>query len=293
MRWLFALFCAVLGSQAAQARIENIAAFPSRYVEVRNISIWVPDDYDRTTDRLPVIYMHDGQNVFEPGRAYGGQEWGVDEALAGKQARAIVVGVWNTKYRGREYLPARVTALLDVATRERVEAVHGGPSMADAYLRFLVRELKPYIDSNYRTLTDRRSTSIMGSSMGGLISIYAMGEYPQIFGNAAALSVHWPLADPSKASVDEPAAVARAFGTWLKQSRMNPVRNRLYMDHGTLNLDSFYRPYSLKMEALLTSRGWKNGANWRSEVFDGTDHNEAAWRARVDIPLSFLLTSLR
>lgn len=293
MRWLFALFCAVLGSQAAQARIENITAFPSRYVEERNISIWVPDDYDRTTDRLPVIYMHDGQNIFEPGRAYGGKEWGVDEALADKQARSIVVGVWNTKYRGREYLPAKVTASLDEATRKRVEAVHGGPSMADAYLRFLVRELKPYIDSNYRTLTDRRSTSIMGSSMGGLISIYAMGEYPQIFGNAAALSVHWPLADPSKASVDEPAVVARAFGAWLKQSRMNPVRNRLYMDHGTLNLDRFYRPYSLKMEALLTSRGWKNGANWRSEVFDGTDHNEAAWRARVDIPLSFLLTSLR
>lgn len=290
MRWFFVFLCAVLGSQAAQARVENIVAFPSRYVEARNISIWVPDDYDRTVDRLPVIYMHDGQNIFEPGHAYGGQEWGVDEALAGKKARVVIVGVWNTKYRGREYLPAKVVAQLDTASRQRVEDVHGGRSMADSYLKFLVQELKPYIDSNYRTRTDARNTSIMGSSMGGLISIYALGEYPHIFGNAAALSVHWPLADPSKASSDEPAIVAAAFEKWLRKSKLRIGRNRLYMDHGTLNLDGFYRPYSLKIDAMLTAKGWRAGANWQSEIYQGTDHNEAAWRARIDIPLAFLLS---
>jgi enterochelin esterase-like enzyme len=290
VRWFFVFLCAVLGSQAAQARVENIVAFPSRYVEARNISIWVPDDYDRTVDRLPVIYMHDGQNIFEPGRAYGGQEWGVDEALAGKKARVIVVGAWNTKYRGREYLPAKVVAQLDKSSRQRVEAVHGGRSMADSYLKFLVQELKPYIDSNYRTRTDARNTSIMGSSMGGLISIYALGEYPQTFGNAAALSVHWPLADPSKASSDEPAIVAAAFDKWLRKSELRLGPNRLYMDHGTINLDGFYRPYSLKIDAMLAAKGWKEGANWQSEIYQGTDHNEAAWRARIDIPLTFLLS---
>lgn len=290
MRWFFVLLCAVLGSQAAQARVENIVAFPSRYVEARNISIWVPDDYDRTVDRLPVIYMHDGQNIFESGRAYGGQEWGVDEALAGKQARAIVVGVWNTKYRGREYLPAKVVAQLDKSLRQRVEAMHGGRSLADSYLKFLVQELKPYIDGNYRTRTDARNTSIMGSSMGGLISIYALGEYPQTFGNAAALSVHWPLADPSKASSDEPTIVAAAFDKWLRKSELRLGPNRLYMDHGTINLDGFYRPYSWEIEAMLNAKGWKEGANWQSEVYQDTDHNEAAWRARVDIPLTFLLS---
>lgn len=290
MRWLFFLFCTIFGAQTALARVENIAAFPSQYVEARNISIWVPDDYDRTNDRLPVIYMHDGQNIFEPGRAYGGQEWGVDEAMTAMQARAIVVGVWNTRFRGREYLPTKVVRRLDTVTRNRVEAVHGGASMADAYLKFLVRELKPYVDGNYRTRTDAQSTAIMGSSMGGLISIYALGEYPHVFGSAAALSVHWPLADPTKASADEPKKVVEAFNHWLKGTKLKPARNRLYMDHGTLNLDSFYRPYSERMETVFRSRGWNSDSYWQSRVFEGTDHNEAAWRARVEIPLKFLLS---
>lgn len=287
---LFSLFFAVLAAPEADARIVKIENFASSFVKARNVSILLPADYDGSGKRYPVIYMHDGQNLFEPGYAYGGKEWGVDEAMAGRNKQAIVVGIWNTNLRGREYLPAKVAANLPADLRARIESLHGGASLADNYLRFIVEELKPYIDRNYRTKTGAKSTSLMGSSMGGLISLYAMGEYPQVFGNAAALSIHWPLADPTKASAADRDAIVAAFATWLKQSRMRPVTNRFYTDHGTVNLDSFYSPYSSRMNEVFANLGWKKGRNWSSQIFEGTDHNEAAWRERVDIPLDFLLS---
>lgn len=287
---LFSLFLAVLAAPDADARIVKIENFASSFVKARNVSILLPPDYDRSSKRYPVIYMHDGQNLFEPGYAYGGKEWGVDEAMAGRKKQAIIVGVWNTDLRGREYLPAKVATNLPADLRARIEGLHGGASLADNYLRFLVEELKPYIDRSYRTKTDRKSTSLMGSSMGGLISLYAMGEYPEIFGNAAALSIHWPLADPTKASEADRDAIVAAFDKWMKQSRMRPGPNRFYTDHGSVNLDSFYAPYSSRMDKLFAAAGWRRDRNWSSRVFEGTDHNEAAWRERVDIPLDFLLS---
>lgn len=283
------LLAALLFAMPAQAHLDRYPDFKSAHVLARHVIVWTPDDYDPKGPPLPVLYMHDGQNVFEASTANFGVEWAVDEALTRMKRRAIVVGSWSTKLRGREYLPAKVAALLPEDTRQRVEAVHGGPSLADAYLRFLVEELKPFIDKTYRTLPDAAHTSIMGSSMGGLISLYALAEYPQVFGQAAALSVHWPLADPTKATPEEADQVASAFKAYLASSRVRPGVNRLYMDHGSVNLDSFYRPYSTRMEAILPALGWVAGESWVSRVYEGTDRNEAAWAARVEIPLGFLL----
>ncbi len=284
-----ALLALLLLATPAEARLDRYPDVQSAHVLARTVIVWTPDDYDPKGPPLPVIYMHDGQNILEASTANFGVEWAVDEALTRMKQRAIVVGAWSTRLRGREYLPAKVAALLPGETRARVEAVHGGPSLADGYLRFLVEELKPFIDKTYRTLPDAAHTSIMGSSMGGLISIYALAEYPQVFGQAAALSVHWPLADPTKATPDEADQVAAAFKAYLATSQVRPGPNRLYMDHGTVNLDSFYKPYSTRMEAILPSLGWVAGKTWVSRVFEGTDHNEAAWAARLDIPLGFLL----
>lgn len=289
----FAFLFASFFATSAEARLIKIENFQSSFVQPRNISILLPAGYDASNTRYPVLYMHDGQNLFEPGHAYGGQEWGIDEAMAARKRQAIVVGIWNTNLRGREYLPAKVVMNLSEEQRQRIETVHGGASLADNYLRFLVEELKPYIDKTYRTQPSARSTSTMGSSMGGLISLYAMGEYPEIFGNAAALSIHWPLGDPTKANEADQEAVALAFKRWLKQSRMHPGRNRFYSDHGTINLDGFYRPYSTRIDAVFAESGWAQGRNWVSRIFMGTDHNEAAWRDRVQIPLAFLLKPAR
>jgi enterochelin esterase-like enzyme len=267
---------------------------PSAQVGPRNVTIWLPPGYDNNRRRYPVIYMHDGQNVFEPGSSYGGQEWGVDEALSamiadGRSRGAIVVGIWNTNLRGREYLPTKVAARLSPEARALVEATHGGASLADGYLRFIVEELRPQINRRFRTSTARVDTSIMGSSMGGLISLYALGEYPEVFGSAAALSIHWPLGDPRRGQGAPQAEVIAAFDGWLAETRLRPGRNRLYMDHGTINLDGYYRPYSEAMEAVMARQGWRRNRDWVSRVFEGTDHNEAAWRARIEEPLTFLL----
>lgn len=301
LRLLTALFCLAFATPvlaqdrlAAQGRLVQLDAVTSAYVQPRNVTIWLPPGYDSARRRYPVIYMHDGQNIFEPGHAYGGQEWGVDEALVrmmadGRTHGAIVVGIWNTDRRGREYLPTKVAASLSPVSRALVETTHGGPSVADDYLRFIVRELKPRIDRSYRTRPGRADTSIMGSSMGGLISLYALGEYPEVFGAAGAVSIHWPLGDPREGQGAPQAEVVAAFDRWLSTSRAVPARNRLYMDHGTVNLDGYYRPYSEAMEGVLPRHGWVHGDTWVSIVVPGGDHNEAAWRARIETPLAFLL----
>lgn len=296
-RWLIAtlaLLCVFPGAAWADGQLVRWEGVASAHVQPRNVTIWLPPGYEAGKGRYPVIYMHDGQNIFEPGAAFGGEEWGVDEALSamigeGRSRGAIVVGIWNTNLRGREYLPTKVAARLRPEARALVEATHGGQSLADGYLRFVVEELKPRIDQEYRTLPGRRHTSIMGSSMGGLISLYAMGEYPRVFGSAAALSIHWPLGDPRQGQGAPALETVAAFASWLDETRLKPGANRLYMDHGTLGLDSYYRPYSVAMETVLQSDGWRRDVNWVSRVAEGTDHNEAAWRARVRDPLAFLL----
>jgi enterochelin esterase-like enzyme len=200
--------------------------------------------------------------------------------------------VWNTNLRGREYLPAAVVAALPAADRALVEATHGGTSLANAYLRFLVEELKPRIDREFRTQPAARHTSIMGSSMGGLISLYALGEYPAVFGQAAGLSIHWPLGDPRDGRGATPQSISAAFATWLSARRaINPRRNRLYVDIGDQTLDAYYPPYQLPMLITLHERGWRTGQTLVARQFPGTAHNEAAWRARIETPLAFLLSA--
>ncbi|MCU0729619.1 MAG: alpha/beta hydrolase-fold protein [Sphingopyxis sp.] len=291
---LLALLIAVPAWGQADGRLVEWTDVSSRHVQPRSVTIWLPPGYDQTSRRYPVIYMHDGQNVFTPGRAYGGEEWGVDEALsrmiaAGRTRGAIVVGVWNTNLRGREYLPAAIVAALPADMRRQVETTHNGPSLADAYLRFLVEELKPRVDRTYRTRRGRVDTSIMGSSMGGLISLYALGEYPSVFGAAAAVSIHWPLGDPRRGQGADPAAVASAFDQWLDGTAVRPGRNRLYIDIGDQTLDAFYPPYQTAMAPVLSAHGWQDGPRHALRTFPGTAHNEASWRARVEIPLAFLL----
>jgi predicted alpha/beta superfamily hydrolase len=167
---------------------------PARYVDV-----WLPLGYVAdATARYPVIYMHDGQNLFDPATSYGGIDWGIDETItrlmgAGKTGGAIVVGIWNTPQRRAEYMPQKPFGASPLLALRAMWAFWSWlrPG-SDAYLRFLVGEVKPLIDSAYRTLPGRDHTFVMGSSMGGLISLYALEEYPQVFGGAGCLSTHWP-----------------------------------------------------------------------------------------------------
>ena len=284
-------------SEAGEAMIIRYEAMPSRHTAARNISVWLPADYGTSKRRYRVLYMHDGQNIFGASHAYGGQSWRVDQAMEARQRAvpgndAIVVGIWNTQTRRQDFSPAGVDAAMDEKLRARTIREHEGPSLSDGYLRFLVEELKPLIDRDYRTKPGRDSTFIMGSSMGGLISLYGICEYPQIFGGAGCLSTHWTLLSAAesytKPDLETPAMI-QAFSTYLKRKLPKPGPNKIWMDHGTLNLDSFYQPYQVAMDQVFKARGWQQGKDFESRVYEGADHNEASWRARLHEPLSFLM----
>lgn len=277
---------------AADAQLLEHVDFESRFVQSRQISVWLPPSYDPRGDtRYPVIYAHDGQNLFEPGRSYGGVEWGLDEAASrligeNKMRPVIIVGIWNTDQRWQEYAPQKVVESIPGSTASEWL----GPTLpdlkADAYLQFITQELKPFIDQTYRTHPDRNNTAIMGSSMGGLISLYAMAEYPDTFSRATAVSIHWPLTEPGGVMAQQADAAMQAY---LATSRLDKTRQVLWFDRGTETLDAAYAPHAAAMETWFRDQGWsQQAATFKS--YPGTDHSEGAWAARADEILTFLMT---
>jgi len=273
-------------------RLTRIENFESHYVAPRTVDIWLPPGYNADeVNRFPVLYMHDGQNLFDAGDAYGGHSWGVDQTLKrlvkkGKIKEMIVVGVWNTFYRFTEYMPNKpFYALSDDLQKFLINEYEGEPQ-GDEYLKFLVLELKPFIDEQFRTLPDVKNTLIMGSSMGGLISAYAVCEYPEVFGGAGCLSTHWiGSLDGTESDFDE---VSDAMADWLAGSLPEPGNNKFYFDFGTLNLDGFYEPHQQKIDSVMELRGYKRGKEWVTKRFPHHDHNEKSWRKRLHVPLEFL-----
>jgi len=188
---------------------------------------------------------------------------------------------WTKGARGAEYMPQKpvtdeVWALLkEQGNNFSVE--EGGEVMSsDNYLKFLVHELKPFVDENYRTLTDRDNTFVIGSSMGGLISAYAISEYPEVFGGAACMSSHWPVGD---------GVVIEWFDNHWPVAGVQ----RIYFDYGTETLDAAYEPYQKQMDEVMHKYGYTDGHDWTTRRFEGADHSPRAWRERLHIPLKFLL----
>jgi len=275
--------------QVDVGRIERLERFASRHVDARHVDVWLPDGCSATA-RCDVLYMHDGQMLFDASTTWNRQAWNVHLALsrliaAGRVAPTIVVGIWNNgPLRHSEYFPEKF--LRHVPEPEHAQVVAkglAGRPRADAYLRFLVEELKPAIDARYATNPGRDHSFVMGSSMGGLISIYAMNEYPQVFGGAAGLSTHWVgKAEPN-------AVLPLAAFTYLRDHLAPPDGRRLYMDHGTTELDALYPTYQAFVNQIVRDRGYVEDRDAMLRVFDGTGHNERAWAARLEIPLRFLL----
>jgi enterochelin esterase-like enzyme len=272
-------------------RLERLPTIASRHVDERPVDVWLPDDYAERVargERFAVVYLHDGQMQFDASTTWNHQDWAIDRAVTslvaeGRMPPVILVAVWsNGPWRHSEYMPQKFLPQLPAAFRERfvAEALRGKPQ-SDAYLRFLVEELKPQIDQRYATRPGPAHTAVLGSSMGGLISVYALCEYPQVFGAAAGLSTHWiGIFEPN----DE---LPRAGQAYLREHLPDPATHRLYQDHGTTELDALYPPYQPPVDALVRARGFSD-ANYLSRVFPGTGHNESAWADRVAIPLEFL-----
>ena len=276
----------------------DLGTVNSRHADPRRVTVWLPSSYRPGGPRHAVLYMHDGQNLFDPETGFGGMEWKVDHTLERlikerKVRPTIVVAVWNTPKRLREYVPAKAFDHLPPAYMDRVRALYGGAPLSDGYLKFIVEELRPMIARRFRVRTDRSNTAIMGSSMGALISLYAINEYPAVFGGSGMVSTHWPLfvpAEGTKAITDsEYEIVSAAFERYLAPALPRPGSHRLYFDHGSETLDSVYARYQQRVDAVVARRGYRRGANWISRNFPGHAHNELSWASRVEIPLRFLL----
>lgn len=275
--------------QVAVGRVERLASFPSRFVDARNVDVWLPEGY-KASKRYAVLYMHDGQMLFDARTTWNQQAWNVQDTVQrliseGRIPDTLVVGIWNNgKFRHSEYFPQKYLPGMPAALRDQfiAEGLQGRPQ-SDNYLRFLVEELKPAIDARYATRPEAASTFVMGSSMGGLISVYAMNEYPQVFGGAAGLSTHW-------IGVFQPnAAIPLAAFNYVRAKLADPATHRLYQDHGTIELDALYAPYQRVIDDIVREAGYRNGNNFETRVFEGTGHNEKAWAARLEIPLVFLM----
>lgn len=274
-------------------RFEN---FKSAYVDARNIDVWLPKGYN-TTEKYAVIYMNDGQMLFDATTTWNKQAWEVDEVAGklnaeGKVKKFIVVGIWNLpNKRHPEYFPQKPYESLTAVQKDTVTAQlqKAGRTKevfkpySDLYLKFLVTELKPFIDKRFATAADKDNTFIAGSSMGGLISLYAICEYPKVFGGAACLSTHWP-----GIFAVENNPIPEAFYAYMRKKLPNPKTNRIYFDYGDQTLDALYPPLQKIADSIMVEKGF-TAANWTTQFFPGKNHSEAAWSERLPIPMEFLL----
>jgi pimeloyl-ACP methyl ester carboxylesterase len=222
--------------------------------------------------------MHDGQNLFDPRIANTGVDWGVDEAVVRLVKRGaippiIVVGVWSTDARSSEYSPW---------------------DDASDYARFLIEELIPRVNREFRTRTGPANTAAMGSSMGGLLSFYLVTHHPETFGGCGCLSTHFPLSEAVAAQVfrgftpagvpDTTPYVVRDIAAGLRA----PKDARYWFDYGTLGLDSLYVPTHRIVRDWLLAQRLIEGRDFVIRDYQGATHTEASWRARLDDPLTFL-----
>ena len=229
----------------------------------RDILVYLPPSYRDSGRRYPVVYMHDGQNLFDEATSFGA-EWGVDQTLeagAEQGLEAIVVGIPNMgDARLDEYSP-----WLD----ERHDAGGSG----DLYLDFLVHTLKPVVDRDFHTMPDRAHTGMAGSSMGGLISLYAFFRHPETFGFAGVMS---------------PALWfgGRRIYDYVEQAPFVP--GKLYLDVGTQEGSEELQDVR-RLRDVLVRKGYEKGRNFLYVVEMGGAHNERAWARRLRKELHFLL----
>lgn len=282
--------------KVVSGRIERVANFQSKYVTARTVDIWLPEGYADTA-KYAVLYMHDGQMLYDPEQSWNKQAWDVDDAAAAllaanKVRKFIIVGIWNSgQQRHPDYFPQKPFEQLTQTAKDTVIAqlqragrtVQVFQPQSDNYLKFIVQELKPFIDSRYAVHTNRENTFIAGSSMGGLISLYAICEYPNVFGGAACLSTHWP-----GTFTQEHNPVPDAFLHYVRQHLPDPKAHKIYFDCGDHTLDAWYPVIQKKVDVLLQKKGYCS-SNWMTRYFPGEDHSEKAWAKRVAIPLTFLL----
>lgn len=233
---------------SARVRVMDTAFYMPQLNRTRRIWIYLPEGYATSTKRYPVLYMHDGQNLFDEATAFAG-EWGVDETMDTSKKQCIIIGIDNGGLkRMNEYNPYDNTRF--------------GKGEGKQYIDFIAKTLKPFIDRKYRTLKDKKNTMIAGSSMGGLISMYAAMKYPQVFGVAGVFSPSFWIAPALTADIQK----------MVKPSTHR--QNRIYFYAGEQESKDLVRETLQVFEAMRMKAGCKMELRINAEG----QHNEPTWR---------------
>ena len=250
---------------AASGRLQTVSnVYSPQLGNSRTLLVYLPPSYaENPLKRYPVLYAHDGQNLFNAATAFGGVEWRMDETanaliLNGSMDEVIIVGVYNgDANRIYEYTPC-------------CDPQYGGGG-ADKYERFLIDTVKPYVDQNFRTLTGKQNTALLGSSLGGLVSFYIGRRNPAVFGKLAALSSSFWWNNQAL--------------TQQVEASTTKVAVNVYLDAGTSG-DGL--PETTRMRDALVADGHVQGQDLFYYVAQGAGHNEASWAARLNLPLTYL-----
>ncbi len=245
-------------------------ALRSRFLkEPRDVITYLPPDYNSAPDRrYPVLYLHDGQNLFDSATAFGGNEWGLDEVaeelIESRQIQPLImVGIYNTG-------PRRMSEYTHIRDR------WGRGGRARAYGKLIVDDLKPFIDAEYRTLPDFENTGLGGSSLGGLVTLYLGLHHPQTFGKLIVMSpsVWW---------------ANRAILREIRKLRQK-LDQRIWLDTGTCEGQNpqVCIKNAQDLRDALVAKGWQPGHDLKFVEDEGAGHNEKAWGYRMRSALKFL-----
>lgn len=277
----------------AAGKLMRVDSFPSKNIKPRPVDVWLPENYSKDK-KFAVLYMHDGQNLFDSLSTWNKQEWMIDEVATDLMRKNItkdfiVVGIHNIpQIRWLDLFPEKAMQNLSEEQIKEAQSISNTKVdledfKGDEYLHFLVKELKPYIDNTYQVHTDKENTYVMGSSMGGLMSMYAISEYPTIFQGAACVSTHWVGAMPR-----ENNPFPKAIFEYVEGNVPDATTHKIYFDYGNKTLDQFYPQYASQVDNIYLNNGYSE-KNYRNLFFEGTNHSERSWQKRVEIPLTFLL----
>lgn len=226
----------------------------------RDLIVWLPPGYEKGNKRYPVLYMHDGMNVFDPATSSFGVDWRIDETadslIRSKQMQpAIIVGIYNTPDRMEEYVPG---------------------AKGSAYMDFVVNTVKPLIDQTYRTKPGAKHTLTGGSSAGGIMAFMLAWEHPQVFSKAICMSPAFKIMH-----IDYVKDVQAYTG---KKKKL-----KFYIDNGGIDLEARLQPGIDEMLAALQRKGYREGKDYLWVLDEKAQHNEAAWAKRMPAALKFLL----
>ena len=277
----------------AGGTLMRVDKFPTNHIVPRPVDIWLPEGYSEYK-KYAVLYMHDGQMLFDANTTWNGQEWKVDEWATKlmkeqKTKDFIVVAIHNiSEIRWQDLFPQKAMDNLSDDARQKLNtyALQRNANVelkGDDYLKFIVEDVKPFIDNSYSVYSDKGNTFVAGSSMGGLMSMYAISEYPDVFEAAACISTHWV-----GGHVMDDNPLPEAIFKYMEANLAASESHRLYFDYGNMTLDAHYPQYAPRVDEILASKGY-NKTNSKNQFFEGTDHSENSWNKRLDIPMTFLL----